>query len=218
MVKEVAYLEHVISKEGIKPNSNKIKAIKNYQISKTCKEIKAYLRLLGYYCNFIPNFAKLMKPFTNCLRKGNKININDENFKELAEECGILVGSCYEILTAKLKMHRDAAKFVPRLMIDDQEANCVRVCQELLDRSDEDEYFLSRIITGDESWVYGYDIKMKVQSSHGRVKRLQDPRKLAKFDRMSRGSSQFFWMLRLLFTTSTFLKAPQSTRFTTLKY
>ena len=40
--------------------------------------------------------------------------------RELAEERGIPVGSCYEILTAKLKMHRVAAKFVPRLMIDDQ--------------------------------------------------------------------------------------------------
>lgn len=85
--------------------------------------------------------------------------------RELSEECGISVGSCYEILTEKLKMHRVAAKFVPRLMTDDQKANRVRVCRELLDRSNEDENFLSRIITGDESWVYGYDIETKVQSS-----------------------------------------------------
>ena len=56
-------------------------------------------------------------------------------------------------------MHRVAAKFVPRVMTDDRKANRVRVCQELLDRSDEDENFLSRItnITGDESWVYCYE-------------------------------------------------------------
>ena len=42
-------------------------------------------------------------------------------------------------------MHRVAAKFVPHLMIDDQKVNRVRVCQELLDRSDEDENFSSRI-------------------------------------------------------------------------
>ena len=34
--------------------------------------------------------------------------------RELAEECGISVGSCYEILTEKLKMHRVAAKFSPQ--------------------------------------------------------------------------------------------------------
>ena len=60
--------------------------------------------------------------------------------RELAEECGIHVSvvSCYEILTAKLKMHHVAAKFVSRLITDDQKANRARVCQELLDRSDED--------------------------------------------------------------------------------
>ena len=42
-------------------------------------------------------------------------------------------------------MHRIGAKFVPRLMIDDQKAYRVRVSQELLDRSDEDENLLSRI-------------------------------------------------------------------------
>ncbi|XP_064469819.1 protein GVQW3-like [Ornithodoros turicata] len=85
--------------------------------------------------------------------------------RELAEECGISVGSCYKILTEKLRMHRVAAKFVLRLMTEDQKANRVRVCQELLDRSEEDEDFFSMIITGDESWVYGYDVETKVQSS-----------------------------------------------------
>jgi hypothetical protein len=63
-------------------------------------------------------------------------------------------------------MHRVAAKFVPRLMTDDQKANRVRVCQERLDRSDEDENFSSRISTGDESWVYGYDMTLKRRSNH----------------------------------------------------
>ena len=71
--------------------------------------------------------------------------------KELAEEGGISAGSYYEILTAKFKMHCVAAEFVSRLITDNQRANRIRICQELLDRSDEDENFLSRIITGDES-------------------------------------------------------------------
>lgn len=54
-------------------------------------------------------------------------------------------------------MRRVAAKFVPFLMSDDQKANRFQVFRELLDRSENDENFLSRIITGDdESWVYGY--------------------------------------------------------------
>ncbi|XP_033212386.1 protein GVQW3-like [Belonocnema kinseyi] len=74
--------------------------------------------------------------------------------RELAEESGISDGSCYVILTEKLNMHCVTAEFVPRLMTKDQQANRVRVCQELLDRSDKDENFLSRIITGDESYIF----------------------------------------------------------------
>ena len=35
--------------------------------------------------------------------------------------------------TEELKMHRVAAKFVPRLMTSDEEAHRVQVCQDLLD-------------------------------------------------------------------------------------
>ena len=85
--------------------------------------------------------------------------------RELAEEVGISIGACHEILTEKLSMHRVAAKFVPRLMTEEQKALRVTVCQELFEQAGNDETFIQRIITGDESWVYGYDIETKVQSS-----------------------------------------------------
>ena len=47
--------------------------------------------MLGYYRKFIPNFAKLTKPLTNCLKKGNKIDINDENYKQSFEESKTLL-------------------------------------------------------------------------------------------------------------------------------
>ena len=83
-------------------------------------------------------------------------------------------------------MYRVAAKFVPRLMTDDQKGNRVRVCKELFDRPDEDENVSSRIITGDELWIYGYDIETKVQSSQWVDQVSQDSKKFTKFDRMSR--------------------------------
>jgi len=61
-------------------------------------------------------------------------------------------------------MHRFAAKFVPRLLTEEQKQNRVSVSQELLDRSNTEENFLKNVITGDETWVYGYDVETKVQS------------------------------------------------------
>jgi hypothetical protein len=39
------------------------------------------------------------------------------------------------------------------------------ICDELRQIASDDTTFLSRIITGDESWIYGYDLETKQQSS-----------------------------------------------------
>ena len=74
-------------------------------------------------------------------------------------------------------MHHVAAKFVPRLMTSDQQAHRVQVCQDLLDHSENDEEFLSKIITRDESCVYGYDVETKIPSSQWTSKTFPKPKK-----------------------------------------
>lgn len=85
--REVAYLGHIVTPEGVKPNPAKIKAIKAYPIPKTTKEIKGFLGLLGYYRKFIPDFAKLTKPLTLCLKKNSKIDVNNTEYKKCFETC-----------------------------------------------------------------------------------------------------------------------------------
>ena len=87
---ETAYLGHVISRDGIKPNPDKISAIKKYPIPKTPKEIKQFLGLLGYYRKFIPDFARITKPLTKCLKKGNKITLDPEYVNSF-EKCKTLL-------------------------------------------------------------------------------------------------------------------------------
>jgi hypothetical protein len=41
----------------------------------------------------------------------------------------------------------------------------VAISQELLHRANDEENFLKNIVTGDETWVYGYDVETKRQSS-----------------------------------------------------
>jgi hypothetical protein len=84
--KEVEFLGHVITPDGIKPNPKKIEAIKKFPIPKTVKDIKSFLGLLGYYRRFIKNFAKITKPFTKCLKKGEKI-LHTTEFCRAFEYC-----------------------------------------------------------------------------------------------------------------------------------
>lgn len=87
---ETEFLGHVICNEGVKPNPNKIQAIQNYPIPKTQTEIKRFLGLLGYYRKFIPNFAHVTKPLTQCLKKGCKITFDSE-YTECFERCKTLL-------------------------------------------------------------------------------------------------------------------------------
>lgn len=84
--KNVKFLGHIITPEGIKPNPDKIAAIKKFPVPKTPKEIKSFLGLIGYYRKFIKDFAKLTKPLTTCLKKGAKIE-HDEKFLHSFETC-----------------------------------------------------------------------------------------------------------------------------------
>lgn len=88
--KEVLYLGHTITPEGLKPNEDKIDAILKYPLPKTTTEIKSFLGLIGYYRKFIKDFAKITKPMTNCLKKNVKIELNDEYIKSF-ETCKALL-------------------------------------------------------------------------------------------------------------------------------
>jgi hypothetical protein len=58
-------------------------------------------------------------------------------------------------------MRHISARFVPRLLSDDQKVLRVSVFRELKQQARDDPNFISSIMTGDEAWVYGYDRETK---------------------------------------------------------
>lgn len=78
MRKEVAYLGHIISDQGVKPNPEKVRVVKEFPVPKSCKDIKSFLGLAGYYRRFIPNFSKITKPLTSLLKKDVPFLWNEE--------------------------------------------------------------------------------------------------------------------------------------------
>ena len=96
---------------------------------------------------------------------------------DLCSEAGIGYGSCQRILTEQLNMHRIAAKFVPRVLIQDQKDSRVAICQELKETVINDPTLLLCVIPGDESIVYVYTQRQNCSLRNGRVLGLQDPKK-----------------------------------------
>jgi len=96
---------------------------------------------------------------------------------EISEATGVSWSSCQQILTVDLNMRCVAAKFVPRLLTQDQKNTRLTLCQGLKNQIESDPHFLSKVITGDESWCYGYDPETTQASSQWKTPTSPRPKK-----------------------------------------
>jgi hypothetical protein len=96
---------------------------------------------------------------------------------EIADKVGISTGSAHSILTEDLHMCRVVAKFVPKLLSQEHQQLCLEVARDMLECANGDPEFLKTVITGDETWVYGYDPETKVQSSQWKHSSSPRPKK-----------------------------------------
>jgi hypothetical protein len=69
---QVRYLGHVISSRGIEASPDKVKAINEYPVPKTAKDVRAFLGLASFYRRLVPNFAQIAKPLTQLTKKEEK--------------------------------------------------------------------------------------------------------------------------------------------------
>ena len=97
--------------------------------------------------------------------------------RELAGEVGVSIGSVHTILTADLGLRRMSAKFVPKLLTMEQKQLRMEIAQNMPECVENDSKFLNNVITGDESWVYGYNPETKAQSSQWKHSSSPRPKK-----------------------------------------
>ena len=55
---EVEYLGHVVSSDGVRPNSTKIDAVKQFPTPTCVRMVRSFIGLCSYYRKFVPGFAK----------------------------------------------------------------------------------------------------------------------------------------------------------------
>ena len=115
--------------------------------------------------------------------------------KTVADDVGMLFGACQSIFTDVLGMKRAASKILSKFLNFEQKQRCLNIAQEMLSTFNDDPDLLKKVITGDQSWLYGYDNETKTQSSQW--KRPEESRLLLMmFKCRSAHANQFLRMKR----------------------
>ncbi|XP_070003507.1 uncharacterized protein [Nicotiana sylvestris] len=69
-LESVAFLGHIVSREGLKVDSNKIEAVQSWSRPTSMTEIRSFLGLAGYYRRFVQGFSSIASPLTRLTQKG----------------------------------------------------------------------------------------------------------------------------------------------------
>ncbi|KAG8503702.1 hypothetical protein CXB51_001695 [Gossypium anomalum] len=85
-LREVGFLGHIVSGDGIRVDPSKISAIIDWKPPKNVTEVRSFLGLARYYRRFVNGFSIIAAPMTRLLRKDVKFEWTEEcqqSFKEL---------------------------------------------------------------------------------------------------------------------------------------
>ena len=96
-LKEVSFLGHIVSDEGIRVDPVKIKAIMNWKPPRNVTEVRSFLGLAGFYRRFVQGFSVIASSLTRLLQKGVKFEWDDkcqssfERLKEILVKAPVLI-------------------------------------------------------------------------------------------------------------------------------
>ena len=116
--KEIKYLGHVVSNEGVSTDPDKVKAVTEWPQPTTVTEVRSFLGFVGYYRRFIPNFSKVAKPINLLLQNlegtsSQKFRVHwrpeQEAFEILQRLCTESPILAYADFKAPFILHADAS-------------------------------------------------------------------------------------------------------------
>ena len=90
------------------------------------------------------------------IQKAKAVIVNDPwcTYDEIEVETKLSRGTIHTIIHEHLKMKKVTSRWVPHQLSEQNKLDRVRICQENLDKFDQDKWRLCDVVTVDESWFY----------------------------------------------------------------
>ncbi|KAL1129487.1 hypothetical protein AAG570_012432 [Ranatra chinensis] len=76
-LEEVKFMGHIVSRQGTRPDPNKVKAIEELVEPKNLKELRSFLGMINFYRRFIHNLADKIEPLTKLLKKNRSFEMDE---------------------------------------------------------------------------------------------------------------------------------------------
>ena len=131
---------------------------------------------------------ELIRQIKNFMDKGRCVSI-----EIISGQFDVSVGTVHTIILEKLKMRKICAKFVPRVLREDQKERRCHNSREMVELISSDPAVLDALVTCDESWIYYYDPETKRQSSQCRHAGSSRPKKATQQIHPQTFDDPFFW-------------------------
>ena len=100
---ELPFLVHLITPNGIKPDSGLTSTILAFKKPTTVKDVQAFLGLTGYYRRFIKNYAKVAEPLLKPIRSQQSASNNTP--VKWSEDCTVAFETLKQRLVSPPTMH-----------------------------------------------------------------------------------------------------------------
>jgi hypothetical protein len=81
----VQYLGFVLTEDGVSASPEKVKAVQNYPVPKSVKDVRAFLGLASFYRRLVQGFAEMAKPLTELTRKDREFTWGPSQQKAFEE-------------------------------------------------------------------------------------------------------------------------------------